>query len=168
MGSWSTSDLCDAHEDLLETGIVQIVQGRWIALGGRPAFCGPARTLRVYEDNSLVAQALHGAGEGAVLVVDAGASLMRAIVGGNLALAAADNGWAGIVVHGAVRDADEIDSAAIGVRALGLCPRRSVKRGQGQRGVALTLCGATVAPDAWIYADRDAMLVSGRRLDNAG
>jgi len=161
---WTTSDLCDAHEDLLESGLLQIVQGRWIALGAPAGFCGRARTLRVFEDNSLVARALKEPGQGCVLVVDAGASLRRAVVGGNLARAAADNGWSGLLVHGAVRDADEIDAAPIGVRALGLCPRRSVKRGQGQCEVAVTFGGVTIAPAAWIYADRDAILVAAERL----
>jgi len=80
------------------------------------------------------------------------------------ALLSAANGWAGVVVHGAVRDAMEIDDAAIGVRALGLCPRRSIKRGQGQRDAMLTFCGVTIAAGAWLYADRDGMLVSARAL----
>jgi len=162
--TWTTTDLCDAHEDLLEAGLVRIVQGPWLTLGATESFCGQARVLRAFEDNSLVAELLKSAGDGAVLVVDAGASLRRAMLGGNLARAGAQNGWAGIVMHGAVRDADEIDAAPIGVRAVGLCPRRSLKRGQGQRNVAVSFRGVTVKPGAWIYADRDSILVAPHRL----
>jgi len=158
--NWATTDLCDQHEALIESGALQIVQGTWTALGGKISFGGPARLVYAFEDNSLVAESLQGAGHGAVLVVDGGGSLRRALVGGNLARAAQSNGWAGILVYGAVRDADEIDAAAIGVRALGLCPRRSVKRGLGRRDEPLTFSGVTIRPGDWIYADRDAILVS--------
>jgi regulator of ribonuclease activity A len=160
----STSDLCDRHEDLLEAGELQIIQGTWQWFGARRSFEGPVRLLQVFEDNSLVADALRGAGEGAVLVVDGGGSLRRALIGGNLAQAAQLNGWAGALVYGAVRDTREIDAAAIGVCALGACPRRSIKRGQGQRDGAVSFGGVTIRPGAWIYADADGILVSSRRL----
>jgi regulator of ribonuclease activity A len=162
--TWATTDLCDEREDLLESGELQIVQGQWLCLGARQAFGGQVRLACAFEDNSVVASALQESGDGAVLVVDAGGSLRRAMLGGNLARTAAANGWAGVVVHGAVRDAQEIDGAAIGVRALGLCPRRSIKRGQGQRDSSVTFCGVTIVPGAWLYADRDGILVSSRSL----
>jgi regulator of ribonuclease activity A len=90
------------------------------------------------------------------------------VLGGNLAAAAASNQWAGAVIHGAVRDAGEIDGCEIGVRALGLDPRRSVKRGAGEVGVAVTILGATIRPGDWLYADRDGVLVSRKRLDAVG
>jgi regulator of ribonuclease activity A len=161
---WATTDLCDAHEGLLEAGELQILPGPWMVLGARVAFAGPVRLVQAFEDNSVVASALQEPGQGAVLVVDAGRSLRRAMLGGKLARAAETNGWAGVVVDGAVRDAAEIDLAAIGVRALGLCPRRSVKRGQGQRDLAVTVGGIVVRPGAWLYADRDGILVSSRDL----
>jgi len=160
----STTDLCDRHEDLLETGELQVVQGSWHWYGARRCFAGPARLVQVFEDNSLVAEALREAGDGAVLVVDGGGSLRRALIGGNLAQAAEQNGWAGALIHGAVRDTREIDAAAIGVCALGVCPRRSIKRGQGQRDSAVSFGAVTIRPGAWIYADADGILVSARRL----
>jgi regulator of ribonuclease activity A len=161
---WATADLCDAHEALFETGELQVLPGPWLALGARVAFAGPVRLVQAFEDNSLVASTLQEAGGGAVLVVDAGRSLRRAMLGGNLARAAETNGWAGVVVDGAVRDAGEIDAARIGVRALGLCPRRCVKRGQGQRDASVTVGAIAVRPGAWLYADRDGVLVSSRDL----
>jgi regulator of ribonuclease activity A len=99
-----------------------------------------------------------------VLVIDGGGSRRCALVGGNLAKAAADNGWQGIVVNGAVRDADEIDALDLGVRALALHPVRSIKRGQGEREVVVYMPGAMVRPGDWIYADRDGLLVSREPL----
>lgn len=161
---WSTTDLCDAHEDLLESGEVQVVQCAWQWFGARRAFAGPARVLLAFEDNSLVADALRKPGQGSVLVIDGGGSLRRALVGGNLAQAAQANGWTGIVVHGMVRDRAELDAAEVGICALGLCPRRSVKRGQGVPDVALAFGGATIRAGDWIYADADGVLVSRRCL----
>lgn len=160
----STTDLCDAHEDLLLDGRLQVMAPALITLGGRVAFAGPAVTLKLFEDNSLLADAVKAPGQGRVLVVDAGGSLRCAVIGGNLAKAAADNGWAAVVVHGAARDADEIDACDLAVRALALHPRRSVKRGIGERDVPVHFLGVTVRPGMWIYGDRDGVLVSSESL----
>ena len=159
-----TTDLCDANEPLLESGELRVVAPGLLSFGARERFCGTARTIKLFEDNSLLAQAVREPGAGQVLVVDAGGSARCAVLGGNLARSAADNGWAGVIVFGAVRDVEEIDGCAIGVRALAVTPRRSVKRGEGQRDLAVALCGVTVRPGDWVYADRDGVLVSGRAL----
>lgn len=159
-----TTDLCDANEDALADGSLRALDPELFALGGRDAFAGRAVTLKVFEDNSLIADAVKTPGEGRVLVVDAGGSLRCAVFGGNLAAAAARNGWAGVIVYGCVRDSAEIDATDLGVRALALHPRRSVKRGEGQRDVPVTFLGATVRPGEWIYADADGVLVSARAL----
>lgn len=160
----STTDLCDAHEDRLLDGRLQAMAPGLIALGARARFAGPAATLKLFEDNSLLAEAVKTPGRGRVLVVDAGGSLRCAVFGGNLAKAAADNDWAAVVIHGAARDADEIDACAIAVRALALHPRRSVKRGIGERDVAVSFLGVTVRPGDWLYGDRDGVLVSREPL----
>ena len=160
----ATTDLLDAHEEEVESGRVQVMQPGLIALGKRQAFAGTAVTLKLFEDNSLLAELVKTAGEGRVVVVDAGGSLRCGVFGGNLASAAARNGWSGVVIYGCARDADEIDSCDLGVRALGLNPRRSVKRGEGQRDVVVTFLGVTVRPGYWLYADRDGVVVSERPL----
>jgi regulator of ribonuclease activity A len=159
-----TADLCDANEPLFDSGELQVLAPRLLAFGAHERFCGVARTLKLFEDNSLLAQAVREPGAGQVLVVDAGGSTRCAVLGGNLARSAADNGWAGVIVFGAVRDVDEIDGFAVGVRALAVTPRRSVKRGEGQRDLVISVCGATVRPGDWVYADRDGVVVSSRPL----
>jgi regulator of ribonuclease activity A len=156
----STSDLLDGHEAGIESGMVRVLQPGLLALGRARAFAGEVVTLKLFEDNSLLAELVKTPGSGRVIVVDAGGSLRCGVLGGNLAAAAARNGWSGVVVFGCVRDADEIDACELGVRALALHPRRSVKRGEGQRDVAVTLLGATVRPGNWLYADRDGVIVS--------
>jgi regulator of ribonuclease activity A len=159
-----TTDLCDAHEMRFDTGELQVLAPGLLSFGARERFHGTASTIRLFEDNSLLAQAVREAGDGRVLVVDAGGSTRCAVLGGNLARAAADNGWSGVIVFGAVRDVGEIDACAIGVRALAVTPRRSVKRGEGQRDLVVVVGGARVRPGDWVYADRDGVLVSSQAL----
>jgi len=159
-----TTDLCDANEDALADGSLRVFDPGLIALGGRAAFAGPAATLKVFEDNALIAEAVKTPGAGRVLVVDAGGSRRCAVFGGNLAAAAARSGWGGVIINGCARDSGEIDAADIGVRALALHPRRPSKRGEGQRDVAVAFLGVTVRPGEWIYADADGVLVSSTAL----
>ena len=87
------------------------------------------------------------------------------MVGGNLGLLAADNGWAGIVVDGCVRDAAELRGTTVGIRARGTSPRRSVKRGAGQRDVPITVAGMDLVPGMWLWADEDGIVVADRNLE---
>lgn len=161
---FATTDLLDAHEAEVENGSVQVLRPGLIALGRVVAFSGQVVTLKLFEDNSLLAELVKSPGEGRVAVVDAGGSVRCAVLGGNLAAAAERNGWTGVVIYGCARDADEIDRCEIGVRALALNPRRSVKRGEGQRDVPVTFLGATIGPGHWLYADRDGVIVSQRPI----
>lgn len=162
--TFSTCDLCDAHEDKLGTPALAVLPPAFLSFGRRQAFSGPARTLKVHEDNVLVRSTLETAGDGQVLVVDGGGSLRCALVGGNLGVLAQKNGWAGIIVNGCVRDSAELNACDIGVRALALHPQRSVRKGVGERDVSVAIAGVTVAPGAWIYADADGVLVASQKL----
>ena len=113
MTGFATTDLCDDH-----AADTRVVAPGLRHFGGSRAFCGPARTLKLHEDNTLVREALEGTGDGGVLVVDAGGSMRCAVVGGNLAELAASNGWSGVVVWGCVRDVDELAQAETGIVAL--------------------------------------------------
>ena len=57
-----------------------------------------------------------------MLVVDAGGSMRRAVLGDLLAKQAQDNGWSGFVIYGCIRDAAAIGAMALGVKALGTMP----------------------------------------------
>ena len=161
--SFSTCDLCDAHEDDA-SGAFRVLPPVLRAFGAERPFSGRVHTLRAPEDNSRVREAVNTPGEGRVLVVDGGGSLRHALVGGNLALAAAKNGWAGIVVDGCVRDAAELRAAGVPVRALALMPLRTPKRGEGQAGEPVRIQGVWVRPGDWLYADEDGIVVADRPL----
>lgn len=162
--SFSTCDLCDAHEDKLASGSLQALPPGYRHFGKRHRFSGAARTLKVFEDNALVRSTLETPGEGKVLVVDGGGSLRSALVGGNLGKLAQTNGWAGIIVHGCVRDTLELNACDIGVQALGTIPRRSARTGAGEKEIAVSISGVLVHPGDMIYADEDGVLVSREPL----
>jgi len=161
--AFATCDLCDAHEEDT-SGAFRVLPPVFRDFGVARRFCGPVATVRAIEDNTRVREAVNAPGEGRVLVVEGAASVRRALLGGNLAAAAAANGWAGIVVDGAVRDLAELIAAAIPIKALALMPLRSVKRGEGQRDVAVEIQGVPVRPGDWLYADEDGIVVSATAL----
>lgn len=151
----ATADLCDAHGDS-----VQVCEPIFHSYGARRAFAGQVSTVRCFEDNSLVKAAVESPGLGRVLVVDGGGSRRRALVGGNLGVAAVRNGWAGVIVHGCIRDCAELAGLDLGIRALGTMPLRSEKRGEGERDVAVRFAGVTFRPGDYVFADDDGIVLS--------
>ena len=162
--SFATADLCDHHPHLLENGHLAVLPPVFRHFGRRHAFCGRIVTLRVFEDNALVRSALEAPGNGHVLVVDGGASMRCALVGGQLGKLAQDNGWSGLIVNGCVRDTDEVQGFDIGVRALGTHPLRSRKAGQGERNIAVDIAGVRIQPGDWLYADADGIVIARDKL----
>ncbi len=148
-----TADICDANADAaaLELSLR--------SFGAVFVFDGPAATLALFEDNSLVGEVLREPGHGRVLVVEGGGSMRRALVGDNLAQRAVDHGWAGIVVCGCIRDAQQIADIDIGIKALGTHPRKTEKRGEGRRDLPVRIGGVTIRPGDHIYADLDGVVV---------
>ena len=164
-------DLCDAHKDDASGGF-SVLPPVFRDFGGVRQFCGPVVTVKCFEDNSLVKAAVESVGfvdtpqgrVGQVLVVDGGASLRRALIGGNLGAAAARNGWAGVVVDGCVRDVRELAALDLGIRALAAMPLPTEKRGAGQQDIAVQIQGVWVRPGDWLYADEDGTVLSASRL----
>lgn len=154
-----TTDLCDQHAKQ-----VQVVDPMFADFGGHVAFAGPVSTIKCFEDNSLVREALEEEGAGRVLVVDGGGSDRCALVGDNLAQLAIDNDWAGILVYGCIRDTAEISEMPVAVKALAPHPLKSNKKGLGERDVAVRFAGVTFEPGAWLYADADGVIVSATEL----
>ena len=149
-----TADLYDERGDALDSLALQLQD-----IGGRVAFDGPIRTVRCHRDNALVKATLATPGDGAVLVIDGAGSLASALVGDLIAASAVDNGWAGIIVHGAIRDREAIGRLALGVKALGSNPRKSSKEGTGELDVPVEIAGVVFRPGAHVWADADGVLV---------
>ncbi len=155
----ATADLYDRHAARL-----QVAEPGLRSFGGVAACSGTIATLKVHEDNVLVRQALEGPGAGRVLVVDGGGSLRCALVGDLLAQFGVDNGWAGIVVNGCIRDSAVIATLPIGVWALATIPAKSVKRGEGQSDLPVRFAAVDFVPGHWLCADADGIVVAPEPL----
>ena len=155
----STSDLSDQFESL-----VQVAEPLFQNYGGIRSFEGKIATLRVFEDNSLVREEVETDGQGRILVVDGGGSLQCSLVGDQVAQLAHHHGWPGLVVNGCIRDSSEVAQIPIGVKALNTIPRKSVKKGIGDRQVTVHFAGLSFQPDHYLYADEDGILIADRDL----
>ena len=162
--TFSTCDLCDDYEDKFCDGRLQVLPPIYRHFGKRHRFSGMATTLKVFEDNALVRSTLEAPGNGRVLVIDGGGSLRSALVGGNLGKLAQRHGWSGMIVHGCVRDTLELNDCEVGIRALGTMPRRSARKGGGEKDLAVMVSGVLIQPGDMIYADDDGLLVARDRL----
>jgi regulator of ribonuclease activity A len=155
----ATTDLSDAHPE------AAVCDPVFNDFGGKRAFHGAIKTVKVFEDNALVRATLETPGEGRVLVVDGGGSARCALVGGNLGLLAVKNNWAGIVVNGYVRDSAELGAQQVGIKALGTHPRKSEKGlHSAQADRAVSFAGVTFRPGAWLYADADGIVVAEQAI----
>ncbi|WP_210506736.1 ribonuclease E activity regulator RraA [Naasia sp. SYSU D00057] len=149
-----TADLYDEFGEELQS-----VWTQFRSFGGVADFSGPVRTVRCFEDNALLKEVVSTPGDGAVLVIDGGGSLERALMGDQIALLAAQNGWAGVVINGAIRDQVAISRIELGVKALGTNPRKSTKERTGEVDVEVEFSGVRFRPGATLYSDLDGILV---------
>lgn len=154
----ATADLAD------EIGAdIRSCDTQFLQFGGREVFSGPITTIRCFQDNLLVKQTLGEPGHGGVLVVDGGASVHTALVGDIIAGRGVDNGWAGIIVNGAVRDSAILRTLDIGIKALGTNPRKSTQTGAGEKNVPVEFGGVTFNAGEKLYSDQDGIVVRAER-----
>lgn len=153
-----TADLVDSIGPDVRSCDVQFRQ-----LGGRAEFAGPIATVRCFEDNALLKSVLSEPGAAGILVVDGAGSLHAALVGDVIAELARSNGWAGLIINGAVRDSAALRGMDIGIKALGTNPRKSAKAGAGERDVEVTFGGVTFTPGEIAYSDDDGIVVVADR-----
>jgi regulator of ribonuclease activity A len=152
-----TADLADRHGDELRVCDVQFT-----SYGAVRSFAGPIRTVTCRDDNALLHELLREPGEGRVVVVDGHASLRTALLGDLMAARAHANGWAGLVIRGAVRDVTALAGVHLGVQALGVTPRKSGKAGVGEIDVPLDFGGVVFAPGDVLHADDDGVVLLPR------
>ena len=149
-----TSDISDQlHPN------VQYLEPIYNGYGAKINFSGVIHTIKCFEDNSLVREALDTDGQGGVLVVDAGGSRRCAMLGDQLAAKAVKNNWSGVVMYGLIRDSEMINKMPIGIRALGTHPLKSIKKGAGEKDLDLSFSGVNFVPGDYLYADQDGVIV---------
>lgn len=125
--------------------------------GGRMA--GPALTVRTRPgDNLMIHKALQLAKAGDVIVVDAGGDLTNALIGEIMVGHALKIGVAGIIINGAIRDADELRAGPLPVFAAGVTHRGPYKDGPGEINVPITIDGMVIEPGDLVLGDGDGIL----------
>lgn len=150
----ATADLVDDIGPDVRSCDLQLRQ-----FGARPEFAGRVTTVRCFQDNALLKSVLSEPGDGGVLVIDGDGSLHTALVGDVIAALGRDNGWSGLIINGAVRDASTLRTLDIGIKALGTNPRKSTKTGAGERDVPVEFGGVTFTPGDVAYSDDDGIVV---------
>ena len=154
---------CDISDEMHPN--VQYLKPIFQSFGKKNNFSGRIVTIECFEDNSLVEEALNTNGNECVLVVDAGSSLQCAMMGDKRATDAIKNQWEGIIINGAIRDSAQINTMNIGIRALGTCPRKSIKNGVGKRGLDVSFSNVKFTPGHYLYADEDGVIVIENKAD---
>jgi len=121
---------------------------------------GPALTVDAGPaDNLMLHAALQHARPGDILVADARGFLDAGAWGDVLTAAAQKAGIAGLVIHGAVRDAEEIIGMKFPLFAKGLSIRGTTKAYKGSIGQPVDIAGTTVHNGDIIVGDRDGLVV---------
>ncbi|QQX89670.1 ribonuclease E activity regulator RraA (plasmid) [Cupriavidus necator] len=155
----STSDLADSNPSL-----VQGFDSPFKSYGGRRAFQGSIETVQCFEDAGAIRECLAEPGLGRVLIADAGGSRRVAVLGDKMARLGMENGWAGVIVNGAVRDCETLSQLDFGVLALGAVPVRGGLQGEGKRGADLTIDEIPFLVGTYVYVDADGILLSDEAL----
>ena len=163
-----TCDLLDANPES-QVCLPNIEGKTFYSFGGKDRFCGEIVTVKCFEDNSHVKSLLNSNGkdkdgQGKVLVVDGGGSMRCALLGDMIAQSAIDNGWAGVIVYGCVRDVDDMAEMDIGVMALGRIPRKSTRRDEGQTDIEISFGDLTLQSGMFVYADNNGIIANHKPL----
>jgi RraA family protein len=126
----------------------------------------PACTVKVFPgDNLMVHKALDVARPGDVIVVDASASNVNAVLGDTISMKARHRGIAGFVVDGLVRDVEAIQRMAdFPVFARGVTPVGPLQRGPGEINYPVSIGGIVTCPGDVVVADMNGIVVVPRDL----
>ncbi|QQF90831.1 ribonuclease E activity regulator RraA [Histophilus somni] len=155
-----TAELCDIYLDQID-----VVEPIFSSFGGKSTFFGKITTIKCFENNGLISEILEENGEGRVLLIDGGGAIRRALIDANLAQLAADNGWEGIIVYGAIRQLQQLENINIGIQALAPIPVGSDEQSIGETDVPVNFGGVTFFPDDYVYADLTGIILSQEPLD---
>lgn len=155
-----TSELCDLYSDQ-----VDVVEPIFSSFGGRSAFFGKITTVKCFENNGLIAEVLEEEGQGRVLLIDGGGAVRRALIDAELAQLAVDNGWEGIIVNGAVRQLDVLETLDIGIQALAPIPVGADIETLGEVDTPVNFGGVSFLPEDYVYADLTGIILSPELLE---
>lgn len=153
--TYSVPDICDAFpEEII------VLESVFANYGMKQKFSGEIITIKCFEDNSLVRDAVSTEGRARVIVVDGGGSMRRALLGDLLAAKAEKNGWQGVVINGCVRDVEFLEMIDLGIKALNCHPVKTDKKGEGQLNVPVRFAGVCFKPGQYLYADKNGIVIA--------
>ena len=158
MNEFMTADLCDEHTN------IEIAEPIFNLYGGKKKFMGKIRTVIAIEDNSYVKELVNTKVDGDVMVIEGKGSIKCALLGDNLAKIASENGWAGFVINGCVRDSEIINTIPIGIKALNTMPKKSNKNNVGEFKKDLNFAGVLFREGYFLYSDSDGIIISKEKL----
>ena len=158
MNEFMTADLCDEHTN------IEIAEPIFNLYGGKKKFMGKIRTVIAIEDNSYVKELVNTKVDGDVMVVEGKGSTKCALLGDNLAKIASENGWAGFVINGCIRDSEIINTIPIGIKALNTMPKKSNKNNVGEFKKDLNFAGVLFREGYFLYSDSDGIIISKEKL----
>ncbi len=148
------------------TGVAQVGRDRARVMtgltthAGRPYLCGPALTCACTpEDNLAMHVALYQATSGTVLVCDGAGTTRCALFGELMATDALNQGLAGLVVQGPIRDIADIDELGFPIWCTGTAPAQASKASVVSVGQPVMVGNVLVTTGDQIIADRDGIAV---------
>ena len=137
-----------------------VMSGRISPLSPGMKICGHARTITgMVGDNGPAHVAIGVVEPGDVLVIDARGHVETAVWGGIMTRAAIERGIAGVVIDGAIRDAEEIRELGFATFSAGICPAGPSKGFGGIIDGAIACAGAPVKSGDIILGDDDGVAV---------
>lgn len=140
------------------------LHGRVKPLSPQMKVAGPAITVEVRPgDNLAIHAALAIAQPGDVLVVDGKGDISCALLGEIMATQAEASGIAGIIIDGAVRDADALAQGSYPVFAAGLNPSGPTKSIPGRVNHPVSVAGASIEPGDLVVGDADGVVVIAKQ-----
>lgn len=158
-----TADLCDTHPDK-----VSVLGPGYSNYGGATSCFGQVVTIKLDRNNAdLITLLRDEDGQGKVVVVDSEQAYF-AIVGEMLMKYSQQNGYAGIILNGYVRDTVQIQDIPVALYAMGTCSRKSIPVTKGQRDIPLSFGGIDFTPGDYVYADHDGVIVTNEILQASG
>jgi regulator of ribonuclease activity A len=156
----SLPDLSDKYSEQIQIGKLALQ-----SFGSRYSIAGEIYTISCSDDNSVVKEVLSREGKNKVLVIDASGVTHASMIGDQIAESAVKNNWAGIVVNGCVRDAEELKNLPIGIFAKGAVAQKTNKKNHGFEGVLISFGSVVMTSRKWIYIDQNGWLVADNKLE---
>ena len=148
------------------TGVAQVGRDRVRIMtgltthAGRPYLCGPALTCACApEDNLAMHAALYQATRGTVLVCDGTGTARCALFGELMATDALNQGLAGLVVQGPIRDVADLDGLGFPIWSTGTAPGQAAKASVVSVRKPVMVGNVLVSTGDQIVADRDGVAV---------